>query len=126
MPSGDLVESGDRKVGGSGGDTGVSAVLSGDWGGVRGRGRGGGGIFVLYVWGCPAGCRAATALRAVAKGCTATDYCVRAVGCAYICAQRSCTAEMLVPYRTLAKSAADKISVLSYARVELASGCPRV
>ena len=49
MPSGDLVESGDRKVGGSGGDTGVSAVLSGDWGGVRGRGRGGGGIFVLYV-----------------------------------------------------------------------------
>jgi len=44
VPSGDLVESGDRKVGGSGGDTGVSAVLSGDWGGVRGRGRGGGGI----------------------------------------------------------------------------------
>ena len=44
MPSGDLVESGDRKVGGSGGDTGVSVVLSGDWGGVRGRGRGGGGM----------------------------------------------------------------------------------
>ena len=44
VPSGDLVESGDRKVGGSGGDTGVSAVLSGDWGGVRGRGRGGGGM----------------------------------------------------------------------------------
>ena len=43
-PSGDLVESGDRKVGGSGGDTGVSVVLSGDWGGVRGRGRGGGGM----------------------------------------------------------------------------------
>ena len=49
VPSGDLVESGDRKVGGSGGDTGVSAVLSGDWGGVRGRGRGGGGISVFYV-----------------------------------------------------------------------------
>ena len=43
MPSGDLVESGDRKVGGSGGDTGVSAV-SGLVGGVKGRGRGGGGM----------------------------------------------------------------------------------
>jgi len=48
-PSGDRVESGDRKVGGSGGDAGVSAVLSGDWGGVRGRGLGGGGISVFYV-----------------------------------------------------------------------------
>ena len=31
---------------------------------------------------------------------------------------------MLVPYRTLAKPAADKISVLSYALVESASGYP--
>ena len=35
-------------------------------------------------------------------------------------------AEMLEPYRTLAKFAADKISVLSYALVESASGCPGV
>jgi len=39
-------DAGDRKVGGSGGDAGVS-VESGDWGGVRGRGRGGGGISVF-------------------------------------------------------------------------------
>ena len=38
------------------------------------------------------------------------------------------TAEKLEPYRTLAiaKFAADKISVLSYALVESASGCPGV
>ena len=42
-------DAGDRKVGGSGGDAGVS-VVSGDWGGVRGRGRGGGGIASCALW----------------------------------------------------------------------------
>ncbi len=88
-PSGDRVESGDRKVGGSGGDAGVS-VVSGDWG-VRGRGRGGGGMSQ----------RLPRSVGLVAKIIINRFVCSSGVMRIYL--RAALHIGMLVPYRTLAK-----------------------